>query len=133
MTTVRADFRESVRLGEQIDLADRIGTLARLEQRIVHPGELGAARVHVLVTIEGCPMRDRIERECGADVVGAGAPRPVGLLNPARPVAFRLAPGAAVEGTSFAVSIEPEGGSPTGQPTGPIPYSGSALRIAQPS
>jgi anti-sigma-K factor RskA len=36
--------------------------------------------------------------------------------------------GFAIEKATFAVSVEPEGGSPTGGPTGPIVYSGVLVR-----
>lgn len=36
--------------------------------------------------------------------------------------------GANIEKANFAVSVEPEGGSPTGGPTGPIVYSGQLLK-----
>ena len=29
---------------------------------------------------------------------------------------------------TFAVSLEPEGGSPTGQPTGPVVFSGKLIK-----
>ncbi len=34
---------------------------------------------------------------------------------------------------TYAVSLEPEGGSPTGQPTGPVLYSGKLLQATPPS
>ena len=34
----------------------------------------------------------------------------------------------ALAGGTFAVSVEPEGGSPTGLPTGPVVYSGKLIR-----
>jgi anti-sigma-K factor RskA len=63
--------------------------------------------------------------------VGAGeAPRTLGLVGataqglalPANTDARALADG------TFAVSVEPKGGSPTGQPTGPVVYSGKLIR-----
>lgn len=39
---------------------------------------------------------------------------------------------AAVQAKGFAISIEPLGGSPTGQPTGPVTYVGRQLASAQP-
>jgi anti-sigma-K factor RskA len=39
-----------------------------------------------------------------------------------------LPPGARVEKASLAVSVEPEGGSPTGSPTGPVVYSGQIVK-----
>jgi anti-sigma-K factor RskA len=55
------------------------------------------------------------------------APRSLGLLNPAQPVALiistELLPHANPN-SALAVSIEPPGGSPTGLPTGPVVASG---------
>ena len=39
---------------------------------------------------------------------------------------------AAVQAKGFAISVEPLGGSPTGQPTGPVTYVGRQLASAQP-
>ncbi|MBY6204223.1 anti-sigma factor [Halomonas denitrificans] len=60
------------------------------------------------------------------------SPRSVGLIDPQRSSAFELpteletllAPG-----TTLAVSLEPLGGSPTGQPTGPVLFSGQVLEL----
>lgn len=55
-----------------------------------------------------------------------GAPVSLGVIDPAAPieVSFRAAPG-----DLAAVSLEPAGGSPTGQPTGPVLYSGPFLAL----
>ena len=34
---------------------------------------------------------------------------------------------------TYAVSLEPEGGSPTGSPTGPVLYTGKLLQATPPS
>lgn len=63
-------------------------------------------------------------------IVGTAPPRPIGLIDATRAVRLNLGERVApLGGTTFAVSIEPAGGSPTGQPTGPIPYTGTALRL----
>jgi anti-sigma-K factor RskA len=42
--------------------------------------------------------------------------------------ATRLGPSAEkIADTVFAVSLEPEGGSPTGQPTGPVLFTGKLI------
>lgn len=53
-------------------------------------------------------------------------PRSLGLVEPERPSekALEAAPGDIV-----AVSLEPEGGSPTGQPTGPVLFSGPLVAV----
>lgn len=56
-----------------------------------------------------------------------GAPHPLGLLaaEPGRPLMVQaaLVPADGV----LAISVEPAGGSPTGLPTGPVPYKGAVL------
>jgi anti-sigma-K factor RskA len=56
-----------------------------------------------------------------------GAPRSLGLLNPAQPVALTISSELlphANPNSALAVSIEPPGGSPTGLPTGPVVAQG---------
>lgn len=57
--------------------------------------------------------------------VGAEGPRPLGLVGTA-PGEVRLPQGAAPDGV-IAVSVEPPGGSPSGQPTGPVIYKGTLI------
>jgi anti-sigma-K factor RskA len=57
--------------------------------------------------------------------VGAQGPRPLGLVG-AGQSQVRLPTGTAPDGM-LAVSVEPPGGSPTGQPTGPVIYTGKLL------
>lgn len=62
-------------------------------------------------------------------IAGASAPKSMGTLavHAARAMnGVRLNP----DGASFAVSVEPIGGSPTGAPTGPVVYSGKMLKFA---
>ncbi|WP_264047773.1 anti-sigma factor [Methylobacterium flocculans] len=61
--------------------------------------------------------------------VGAGeAPRTLGLVGAGARGLTLPAQGDALAAGTFAVSVEPEGGSPTGQPTGPVVYSGKLIR-----
>ncbi|WEK43429.1 MAG: anti-sigma factor [Candidatus Sphingomonas colombiensis] len=58
---------------------------------------------------------------------GDGVPRPMGLLATAGPTRIALSGDARAglaAGVTLAVSIEPDGGSPTGKPTGPVVASG---------
>jgi anti-sigma-K factor RskA len=64
-------------------------------------------------------------------IENGGAPRPLGILQ-------QVAPGQLVAdattrpipaGTVLAISIEPEGGSPTGAPTGPVIATGTLTEI----
>ena len=54
-------------------------------------------------------------------------PRSLGLVK-AQAERLSLPAGANIEKASFAVSVEPEGGSPTGAPTGPVLYSGQLVK-----
>lgn len=61
-----------------------------------------------------------------------GKPRPLGLLSPDRSVTIAI-PAAlrsqAIGEAVLAVSLEPPGGSPTGQPTGPVIASGKLTTL----
>lgn len=58
---------------------------------------------------------------------GGEKPKSMGLLR-AQPVRLMLPAGARIEKASLAVSVEPEGGSPTGSPTGPVAYTGQIVK-----
>lgn len=62
---------------------------------------------------------------------GDGVPYPLGLL--ARDVTLLVIPaadrGRIVPGATLAISIEPEGGSPTGKPTGPVVATGALAAV----
>ncbi|WP_182084084.1 anti-sigma factor [Aureimonas sp. ME7] len=67
-------------------------------------------------------------------VPAGGAPISLGLMNPAAPLRMNLHDHAGMEmmrtpGAALAVSMEPEGGSPTGQPTGPVVGQGALHEI----
>jgi anti-sigma-K factor RskA len=60
--------------------------------------------------------------------IGQGkAPESMGLVD-RTPEKIPLPAGASVEKANFAVTVEPEGGSPTGGPTGPVVYAGQLLK-----
>ena len=54
-----------------------------------------------------------------------GKPRSLGLLNTQQPTQLALAEKMPDPGYTLAISLEPRGGSPTGQPTGAVLYSGA--------
>ena len=60
------------------------------------------------------------------------------LPRDARPSALTVQPADAqydavvINRATYAVSLEPEGGSPTGAPTGPVLYSGRLVRATAP-
>jgi anti-sigma-K factor RskA len=60
--------------------------------------------------------------------IGSGEkPKSMGLVK-TRTERLALPKGAQIEKASFAVSVEPEGGSPKGEPTGPVVYSGQLIK-----
>lgn len=64
-------------------------------------------------------------------IVGDKPPQPLGLFHAAGSdvLAEAAAPAPFAEGTSFAISLEPTGGSPTGLPTGPVVGSATLTRV----
>ena len=61
---------------------------------------------------------------------GGAAPKSLGLIDMARPLHVALdGNGLAMPDAALAVSMEPEGGSPTGLPTGPVVASGALHSI----
>jgi anti-sigma-K factor RskA len=63
------------------------------------------------------------------------APRSLGLVGAnefARPALASFDP-ATISGATYAVSLEPEGGSPTGAPTGPVVFAGKLVESVPPS
>lgn len=54
-----------------------------------------------------------------------GKPRSLGLLSTQQPTQLTLAAKMPDPGYTLAISLEPRGGSPTGQPTGAVLYSGT--------
>jgi anti-sigma-K factor RskA len=58
------------------------------------------------------------------------APVPLGVASVEAPKRLML-PASFSQGTGFAVSIEPEGGSPTGAPTGPVVFVGGLVGPAR--
>lgn len=56
-------------------------------------------------------------------------PRSLGVLSPGGPVQVVVTPDMLAGGTGLAISREPVGGSPTGQPTGPVVGTGELQRI----
>ena len=61
-----------------------------------------------------------------------GRPRSLGLVQPGQPIRLVIPPdlvGQITPETTLAVSLEPPGGSPTGQPTGPVIASGKLTAL----
>lgn len=62
--------------------------------------------------------------ELWAIAPGASRPQALGIIPPDGRLKLGVLPAAIREGGTLAISIEPKGGSPTGQPTGPVVFSG---------
>ena len=64
-------------------------------------------------------------------IVGDAPPRPLGLFHEAGAAVMADAPAKApfAAGTTFAISFEPTGGSPTGLPTGPVVATGTLTSV----
>jgi anti-sigma-K factor RskA len=93
------------------------------------PAAYDSVRGEVLITGRIAVPRGR-DAQLWA-IGGDGKPQPLGLLPGGGPT--RVAVAAArravlVAGTTLAISIEPVGGSPTGQPTGPVVATGELNR-----
>lgn len=76
----------------------------------------------------GAPAADGHSYELWALGGGRPAPQSLGVVDAvARIPIEKLNGGAALHDTSFAISLEPEGGSPTGAPTGPVLFVGKLI------
>jgi len=78
----------------------------------------------------GTSAEDGHSHELWAVGGGRAAPQSLGVVNGRRtlPVdALGQTDSSALRNTVFAISLEPEGGSPTGQPTGPVIFTGKLL------
>lgn len=61
-----------------------------------------------------------------------GVPQSLGVVDPAKPLRVALPAelaGKAAASTALAISLEPQGGSPTGRPTGPVVAKGALLSL----
>jgi anti-sigma-K factor RskA len=61
---------------------------------------------------------------------GSSRPQPVGVIPADGNLALKSSPAALSDGATLAISVEPVGGSPTGQPTGPVVFSGAVIRTS---
>lgn len=111
-----------VRDRQYLAVVDRGGTLPAMIVRV----DLDGGTVQVRSLAAETPP----DRSLELWYVGAGAaPRSLGLVTDASvrlpiPAGLRAGP----EGASFAVSVEPKGGSTSGAPTGSVIYSGRLVR-----
>jgi anti-sigma-K factor RskA len=61
---------------------------------------------------------------------GGGRPEPLGVIPAAGRLVVSNPPAAVTAGATLAISVEPIGGSPTGQPTGPVVFVGTIIRAS---
>ena len=83
-------------------------------------GELEARMVKPWANVEGKSLELWV-------LPANGAPQSLGLVSSSADTRLRIAASdpRMQRGKAFAVSLEPQGGSPTGQPTGPVLCSGA--------
>jgi anti-sigma-K factor RskA len=74
------------------------------------------------------PPRDRAF-ELWAIAPGATRPRSLGVIPPDGELKLFPLPSDLRDGATLAISIEPIGGSPTQQPTGPVVFVGSVKAV----
>jgi anti-sigma-K factor RskA len=65
--------------------------------------------------------------ELWAIAPGATRPQSLGVIPPDGRLELGVLPAALRDGGTLAISIEPVGGSPTGQPTGPVVFTGTLV------
>jgi anti-sigma-K factor RskA len=103
-----------------------VATLAAKGQDLVYAARYDAEAGELIVTRTGGPAaaRDRVHELWLIE--GQNAPVSLGLIETAE---LRLARAALPAGAVLAVSLEPAGGSPTGQPTGPVLVTGAVADL----
>jgi anti-sigma-K factor RskA len=101
-------------------LADSNGTPAFIATREARAGDVAVDPVR--------PQDLAAQKSFELWAIAGGPPKPLGLVAamPGKPLRVP-ASAVAAAGTVLAVSLEPEGGSPTGLPTGPVLFQGKVL------
>lgn len=91
-----------------------------------------AERTISVIRIEGSqPAPAGSSLELWAIGGGRAAPESLGLIGDEARLSARTLAQSDPGGTTFAISVEPEGGSPTGQPTGPVVYTGRLVPLPE--
>jgi anti-sigma-K factor RskA len=119
-----------------VHIAPRPATplVATLEEKSGQPGFIAATNpADSSVTIVPAALLAGEQRAYELWLIPPGGkPHSLGLVDPAKPVKVRvpreLLPHVSADST-LAVSLEPPGGSPTGQPTGPIIANGKLASL----
>jgi anti-sigma-K factor RskA len=112
----------------------RAPLLATLGQPSGQPGFVAAVSARGdSLTIVPAALLAQDQRALELWVIPAdGRPRSLGLVQPGQPVQIELPrelAGQVTRDATLAVSVEPPGGSPTGQPTGPVIASGKLTSL----
>jgi len=109
--------------------------LARLDEQSGQPGFLAAANpADGSVTVVPAALLTR-EQQRSYElwvIPPGGKPHSLGLVDPAQPVKVMVPPELLPQVTAdstLAISLEPQGGSPTGQPTGPVIANGKLASL----
>jgi anti-sigma-K factor RskA len=106
--------------GDYVAVVNRPGDQPALIIRV----DLASQRVFVRPVATNVPPGHSLELWYIGD---HKAPKSMGLVDKAdRDIPWPA--GASIERADFAVSVEPQGGSPTGAPTGPVVYSGQLFK-----
>ena len=96
--------------GPQVQTADWVATLGR-------------DGLHLAAVGREAPPSARVY-ELWAIAKGKSRPVPLGVIPASGQFQLAYLPSGMGQGTTLAISIEPPGGSPTGQPTGPVVFVG---------
>ena len=109
--------------------------LARLDEQSGQPGFLAAANPAdgSVTIVPAALLSDEQQQSYELWVIPpGGTPHSLGLVDPKRPVKVvvppDLLPHVSADST-LAITLEPQGGSPTGQPTGPIIANGKLASL----
>jgi anti-sigma-K factor RskA len=106
--------------GDYVAVVNRPGDQPALIIRV----DLASQRVFVRPVATNVPPGHSLELWYIGD---HKTPKSMGLIDKAdRDIPWPA--GASIEKADFAVSVEPQGGSPTGAPTGPVVYSGQLFK-----
>ena len=88
----------------------------------------GRSGLFVRALAAGSPPSDRAF-ELWAIAPGAARPQPLGVIPADGVLKLGALPPELTDGATLAISIEPVGGSPTGQPTGPVVFVGTVKAL----
>jgi anti-sigma-K factor RskA len=138
---------EIAALGDRLaSLASRVDTLASRpthvavlldkDQRPMMTADLDAADGRLMLRLNLTPPRDFTANVLEVWLVAAdGTPRSLGVFPSERPGTTTVVPlphetAEALAKAGLAVSLEPRGGSTTGQPSGPVLFTGALMPVA---